>query len=147
MSIRVNLEFRTDVDLELLEEGINLRIIRLYAFMQFRTHDDWTRKFKAILDTGNPVSVIPRFIWQNAEVSWLSNREIRLKGIGEASVSGRLGRITVVFADENKVSPPVDVRAYMLDDNNVPLLIGFEGILTDLDLFCSYRTKTAFLEL
>lgn len=146
MSIRIGLEFRTDVDLELLEDGINLRLIRLHSFVQFKTHDDWTRKFKAIFDTGNPVSVIPRFIWQNTEVNWLSNKEIRLKGIGEASVSGRLGQVTAVFADENNVSPPVDVRAYMLDDNNVPLLIGFEDILTDLDLFCSYRTKTAYIE-
>jgi len=111
-----------------------------------KTQEGWTVRHKVIIDIGAPISVIPRFIWKDAQVKWLSRRKISLTGIGSGKVHGRLGEITLVFSDEQATSPPIQAKAHLLDDNSVPLLIGCEDILTQVDLFISCRNKIATFE-
>ena len=35
-------------------------------------------------------------------------------------------------------------KAFLLDDDSVPFLIGFEDIMTDIKLVCDYATKTSY---
>ena len=147
MSTKITLEIRTDLDLDFLEEDILFHSIRFMSFVQLRTSEGWTTPYKAIIDIGTPISVIPRFIWKSAQVKWLSRRKVSLTGIGSGKVQGRLGEVTLVFSDEQATSPPIQVKTHLLDDNSVPLLIGCEDILTQVDLFISYRNKIAYFEL
>jgi hypothetical protein len=41
----------------------------------------------------------------------------------------KLAEVIIVFADEKQVSLPLTVKAHLLYDDSVPLLIGFEDIL------------------
>ena len=147
MCTKIALEIRTDLDLDFLEEGIVFHLIRFMSFVQLRTLEAWTVPYKAILDIGSPISVIPRFIWRNAQVTWISRRTVTLTGIGSGNVQGRLGELTLVFSDEQATSPPIQARSHLLDDNSVPLLIGCEDILSQVDLFISYRNQVAYFEL
>ena len=147
MSTKITLEIRTELDLDFLEEGILFHLIRFMSFVRLRTSEGWTVPYKAIIDIGTPISVIPRFIWKDAQVKWLSPRKVTLTGIGSGKVQGRLGEVTLVFSDEQATSPPIQAKAHLLDDNSVPLLIGCEDILTQVDLFISCRNKVAYFEL
>ena len=141
------MEIKTDLDLDFFEEGILFHLIRFMSFAQLRTSKGWTAPHKAIIDIGTPISVIPRFIWKNAQVKWLSPRKVTLTGIGSGKVQGRLGEVTLVFSDEQATSLPIQAKVHLLDDNSVPLLIGCEDILSQVDLFISYRKKVAYFEL
>ena len=147
MSTKIVLEIGTDLDLDFLEEGILLHLIRFRCLVQLRTSEGWTAPYKAIIDIGTPISVIPLFIWKNAQVKWISCRKTTLTGIGSGKVQGRLGEVTLAFSDEQTTSPPIQAKAHLLDDNSVPLLIGCEDIFPQVDLFISCRNKVAYFEL
>ena len=144
MSIR--LAFETKVDLDFLSRGISIRLVRLITSVQLKTQDGWTRKYRGIIDTGNPISVIPHFIWSQAFIKWLLPQPTKLYGIGSGSVSGRLAEVIIVFADEKKVSLTLTIKAHLLNDDSVPFLIGFEDILTELALTSDFKSKAAYLK-
>lgn len=146
MFTTIELEFETHVDLELLERGIAVRLIRLRASVQLQTRDGWTAKYKALVDTGNPISIVPKSVWIKSQaVRALSDKSV-VHGIGGGTASGRLGEITFLFVDRNRISPVMRAKAILLDDDSVPFLIGFEDILTDAKLICEYGRKLASLE-
>lgn len=148
MSIRINLAFDIMWSRSLLAQGIRVRIIRLIGHVRFWTGSDWTSDEPAILDTGNPVSLLPSSLWQGIEAEILSN-DISLRGLAPqagAIVTGRLAEIVVSFRDGQNVSPPLITRAYLLNTDRVPLLIGFEDVLTECRLFSDFPDDIAYLE-
>jgi len=132
VSTRIELEFETHIDLDFIEQGIAVHLIRLTASLQLETKEGWTRKYS---------------VWSKARINWLLPHRSELRGIGAGKVSGKLGEITLVLVDKKTTSPPVKAKALLLDDDSVPFLIGFEDILTDIKLVCDYRIKTAFLQI
>ena len=144
--MRVDLEYETRIDLDYLSAGIELQLIRLVAIIQFKAQDGWSDEFRAIIDTGSPLSVIPKFIWEEIEVKWLLPQRQQLVGIGASGVSGRLAEVRAIFSDEQKISPAISFKAHLLDDDTVPLLIGYGNLLTDLKLFSDYKNKVAYLK-
>ena len=107
MSIVIELEFETQIDLDLIEQGIAVHLIRLTASVQLQTTEGWTRKYKAIVDTGNPISIIPNSIWKKAKISKVFSDKSDVHGIGGGKVSGRLGEITLVLVDKSTISPVI----------------------------------------
>ena len=77
MSIKINLLFREFPDLELLEQGIYIKGLRLYCGIRFKTSDDITDMIDGIIDTGSPVSVVPKKIWTQCIVKKLGKTIIR----------------------------------------------------------------------
>ncbi len=149
MSIRVNLHFQTKIDLQFLADGVHFRLIRLLGTVQLRTADGWSPEMKVIIDTGNPVTIIPHSIWSLADVRVLMPAKTKLFGLGsneEIGLSGQLAEATLVFKDPDTISPPIKFKAHILDDDSAPFLIGFEDILTSAGLACSYASQTAWLE-
>ena len=67
MSIKIKLEFQTKIDLELLSQGVNLQLIRLLGNVHLKCPKKWSIEEKVIIDTGNPISIIPHSVWQNVE--------------------------------------------------------------------------------
>lgn len=146
MFTTIELEFETHIDLELLDRGIAVRLIRLRASVQLKTTDGWTAKYKALVDTGNPISIVPKSIWGKSRLDRALSDKSVVHGIGGGRVSGRLGEITFLFVDSTNISPVIRAKAILLDDDSVPFLIGFEDILTDAKLVCDYGRKLACLE-
>ncbi len=146
MSIRIDLEFETKLDLELLSAGISTRLIRLVASLRLKTSRGWTNPYKAIIDTGSPITLIPKHIWERLIITNILPGSIELAGLGSGGVSGKLAEVVVLFVDKKGMSPPISSKGFLVDSDTVPLIIGFEDILTDIKLVCDYRIKTAFLQ-
>ena len=145
MSTKIDLEFETRLDSELLSVGISTRLIRLNASLRLKTSEAWTDPYKAIIDTGSPITLIPKHIWDKVSIKWISPGSIQFTGLGSGGVSGKLAEVVMVFLDKKALSPPISFKGFLVDSDTVPLIIGFEDILTDIKLVCDYRTKTAFL--
>jgi len=149
MSIKINLEFQTKIDLEFLTNGINLRLIRLLGNVHLKSHQNWSTEEKVIIDTGNPISIIPFSIWQNVERNILISSKTKLYGLSstdEAALSGQLAEVTIVFKDEKNISTPLKIKATLLDSDNAPFIIGYEDILTRTKLVSDYQNSSAYLE-
>ena len=147
MSTSIELEFETHIDLDFVEQGIAVHLIRLTASLQLQTREGWTRKYKALVDTGNPISVIPNSVWSKGKINWILSHRSDLLGIGGGKVSGKVGEVILVLVDKKTASPPIKAKALLLDDDRVPFLIGFEDIMTDIKLVCDYESKTSFFQI
>jgi hypothetical protein len=147
VSTDIELEFETHIDLDFLERGVTVHLVRLTTSVQLQTEDGWSGKYKALVDTGNPVSIIPNSLWRKAKIVRLLSDRSDVRGIGGGRVSGKLGELTFVFVDKNTVSPVIKAKAFLLEDDSVPFLIGFEDILTEIKLACDYSAKTAYFQI
>ena len=147
MSIKIDLEFETRLDPDLLSVGISIRLIRLIASLRLKTAEAWTDPYKAIIDTGSPITLIPKYVWAKVSVKWILPGSIQLTGLGSGGVSGKLAEVVMVFLDKKGHSPPISLKAFLVDSDTVPLIIGFEDILTDIKMVCDYKSKTAFLQI
>lgn len=148
--MRIALSFQTKIDAEETLAGQPLRLIRLMVQVRLATPEGWSRSRTAILDTGNPVSIIPHSVWRELALPRTPGLRRRLRGIGasdQTAVSGMLSRVRILFYDDRNVSAPVDMRAFLLEDDAAPLLIGFEDILTQTVLHCDYASGLAYLDL
>jgi len=147
VSIKIDLEFETRLDSELLSVGISICLIRLIASLRLKTAKAWTDPYKAIIDTGSPITLIPKHIWDKVSIKWISPGFIQLTGLGSGGVSGKLAEVVMVFLDKKGLFPPILLKGFLVDSDTVPLIIGFKDVLTHIKLVCDYRTKTAFLQI
>jgi hypothetical protein len=147
VSIKIDLEFETKLDLELLSAGISTRLIRLVASLRLKTPRGWTNPYKAIIDTGSPITLIPKHVWEQLIITSILPGSIKLTGLGSGGVSGKLAEVVLFFVDKKGMFPPISLKGFLVDSDTVPLIIGFEDVLTDIKLVCDYRIKTAFLQI
>jgi hypothetical protein len=149
MSTRINLEFQTKIDLDFISYGVKVLLIRLIGNVHLKNNQNWSTEEKVIIDTGNPISIIPYSVWQNIERKVLVLSKTKLYGLGssnEIALSGQLAVVTIVFKDEKNVSKPLKIKANLLDDDNAPFLIGYEDILTQSKLVSDYKNNISYIE-
>ena len=147
MSIKIDLEFETRLDSDLLSVGISICLIRLIASLRLKTAEAWTDPYKAIIDTGSPITLIPKHVWEKVSVKWIIPGSIQLTGLGSGGVSGKLAEVVMVFLDKKGPSPSISLKAFLVDSDTIPLIIGFEDVLTDIKMVCDYKSKSAFLQI
>jgi hypothetical protein len=147
VSTNIELEFESHVDLDFLERGFAVNLVRINASVQLQTDGGWTGKYKALVDTGNPISIVPNSLWRKAKISQVLSDRSDVQGIGGGKASGKLGELNLVLVDKNNVSPVIRAKAFLLEDDSVPFLIGFEDIMTEIKLVCDYAGKTASFEI
>jgi len=102
------------------------------------------------VDTGNPVSIIPQTVWRESVLPPILGRRRRLHGIGasdQTAISGTLSHVRVLLHDDLHAADPIEVRAFLLDTDAAPFLIGFEDILTRAVLHCEYAAGLAYLDI
>lgn len=145
----IRLAVWSQLDLEAFEVGTNRPLYRITANVRILTPAGWSSPREGIVDTGNPLTVIPRRVWAGSSVDFLTRTSRAIHGIGstEASaVRGRLGRVVLSVEDEEASSSHLRVVAYLLDDDRAPLLLGCEGILTRAILRVELAARQASLE-
>jgi hypothetical protein len=101
-----------------------------------------------ILDTGAPVSLIPKRMWQDYPVLKLKDATVR--GIidrPECALEVIDGVIGAILTDGESMSEPLTIRAHLAHTDNVPLLLGFSGLLDRADVCFSVNTSEAYLEI
>ena len=71
--------------------------------------------------------------------------EVTISLAGSA-VQAQLATVSLRIYDGEAISPPLEMKAYLLADDSHPFLLGFEDFLTDGDLFVSFIQNLAFVE-
>ena len=141
----LQLKFDTTIDGRLfLETEIVHRLVRLMAQIVFRTPEGgWTEPRDALIDTGSTVSVIPPSVWQNTDHTLLAGEtEIDIGGI---TASGRPGLVNLRLQDEQAISPTLRVKADLIEEDSLPLILGFEDVLTEVILVSDFHADLAYV--
>lgn len=149
MSIRINLRIKTILDLEAIEHNIELPLVRFKTDVKFWTDSSWTRSFDGIIDTGSPITLIPKFIGEVISSKFLSTHNFGISGISPkdtAPLPANLASVSCILLDNTNISFPLNIRCYLLQTNEMPLVIGILDILTISKLLCDYKNNTAYLE-
>ena len=82
----IRLSVRTRVDLEALEAGLSLLLIRITANVRILTSSGWSHSRVGILDTGNPVTLIRRRVWSGASVDFVRQISQPIHGLGSTLI-------------------------------------------------------------
>lgn len=146
MSTKIELHYSKTLNLELIEKGIKVWVIRLSVQVAFKINGGWTQPYEAIVDTGAPVSIIPPSIWQKCK------KEI----LGDYSISGivptdklflpvKVSDITCLLLDAKQCTKPLKIKAYLSSDSRVPLVIGFDTVLSQAVLHSDAKNGKAYL--
>lgn len=146
--MQISLCFSLKYDLELLDKEIVLPIIRLLGVIEFKSHSGWSNPYNVIIDTGSPLSVFPSSIKEKADTHFLHHT--RISGIvpnANCSLPANLVKLTFRLSDRNKVTEPMESKAYIAETDKIPLILGFADVFEKLDLNISYSKKKAFLSL
>lgn len=145
-STKVNLFYRTTADFGVfLELGIVVSVVRLMVLVSFHQAGSWSKIREAIIDTGGPISVIPHSIWQNVDYRLLSARDFDIPLAG-VPTTGKLAQVFIRMHDDTNTSRTLVIKAYLLNDDVHPLILGFEDFLTKIGLYSNYREGRAYLE-
>jgi hypothetical protein len=148
MSTRIKLQYTKALNLELLERGIEVWVRRITAQVRFKTKDGWTRSYETIVDTGAPVSVIPPHISEVAAKRILGDYTI--SGIvphEEVVLPVKVADVWCALLDEKRVSKPLKIKAYLSTDHRVPLILGFENLLSRAILYSDCKGNKSFIEI
>lgn len=146
--MRVKLFFRTLRDSALEQKVKGLEIVRLKALVQFKTPEGWSDIYEAIVDTGAPISLIPKSIWKESEFIQIADHEVR--GIvpkPECTIPMKIGKLTCVVLDfERNQTEESEIYAFLAPTDKVSLIIGFKELLSEFSLHSDYRGKEAYIE-
>lgn len=123
---------------------------RLIVGVSFRAFDNqFSKPYRAVLDTGAPTSLIPYEIWQQCLV--LKIKETSISGIvdrDECSLPVTDGVMSCRLTDGKTTSVEIVIRALLApQDYDVPLLLGFDGLLEQANLYCSLPKSQSYLEI
>jgi len=66
-------------------------------------------------------------------------------GIGGRNVTGRLGWVTLRLHDEETISPPLNIKANLIDDDSMSLILGFEDVISEVLLVSDFQQNTAYI--
>lgn len=125
-------------------------VIRLRARTELRQADDsYTRPLKAILDTGAPLAVLPRSLWQTLDTE-IHVPEATFGGSSqrkECQIQCSIGTAHLRLCDEaGNVTRVYDVPAFLAKTDRVPLILGFAGLMEDLTIHFDYQKPEAWAE-
>jgi len=71
---------------------------------------------------------------------------VPLSGVGKGVVMARLAKIEIAFVTTQKEIFARSIKAYLAEDDAVPLLLGMEDLFTNARLVCDYPKSKAFLQ-
>jgi len=132
-----------------LEGGVgSLTVIRLKGLVSFLQQDGkWSKLHAAIIDTGAHTSVLPEKIWKVAERKVILDYELR--GINprpECAIPAQLAEITCTLYDSSgNHSDDLLVPSLLAQSNEVPLILGFAGLLCKFEVKFNYQAESACL--
>ncbi|MFQ6059451.1 MAG: hypothetical protein ACE5MB_11305 [Anaerolineae bacterium] len=127
----------------------SLIVTRLLTYVALLTEEGGlTESRLAIVDTGAPTSIIPYDLWVRCPV--LKIRDKTIRGIvpkPECALRLIEGLIACVIHDGIKSIGPLIIRADLAPTANVPLILGFSGLLDKADVRFSIVRGEAYWEI
>jgi hypothetical protein len=74
-------------------------------------------------------------------------KKFSLGGIGKGKVFGYLGEVTARVSYRKRISKPLIIRAFMVETDSVPLILGFEDFLSVGIMLSNYPKNLASVNL
>lgn len=147
MNKRLRLFFSTEPVFD-SKSGVELhKGIRLLTVVQFLTMKGWSEPELAIVDTGAPVSLTPHRIWRKCLSEVIGGAELR--GViprKECVMSVKVASVGLRLVEPEYITERIEAKAYLAPTDDVPLMVGFEDLLSEFNVFFSYHTQNAFVE-
>lgn len=142
---RVKLFFEIFSDHEITEHNI----IRLKSGLQFKTPLGWSKPYSGIVDTGAHLTAIPTSIWKNLTPSG-KGKEYTLFGLSkkqECGLNGEISTIAIILVDEEgNQTTEIELTAFLAETDQIPLILGFSGLLEKVSLHFDYQQNVAYVE-
>lgn len=127
--------------------GQTLDAVRVYADVVL-PDPAGNREFqRAIIDTGAPVSMFPRYFWNGVPHKALG--EVRVGGIArrdECRIPATLAEVECMLSDGSTSLGPLRIHAYLADSDSVPALLGMAGLLERVRLVVDVPAGEAYCE-
>jgi len=144
----IELFFRKFVNEEIERKIRNYELIRLMGWVSFKTPFGWGDPEEAIIDSGAPTSVIPFSMWQRLAITRITTYEV--SGISpepECKIPVVIGKVGCILLDEkgNKTRE-LEIHAYFALIDKLPLILGFQDVLSDFNICFNYKENKAWLE-
>jgi hypothetical protein len=144
---RVKLEIFRGPYLPALARGFQVESCRLLTDVSLRCDSGWTSYRPAIVDTGAPVSLFPRPVWQQADIRRLGRVSVGgLMRRSECMLETTLAIVTMAIRDQEHEIGPIETHALLADTDDVPTLLGMRGVLAELTLHVSASCNQAYVE-
>lgn len=147
MSTKINLLIHRQPDIDLIEYGvIDTRILCYILF-----HPDSQAKEEptvGIIDTGAPMSLIPRFIWTKLSPK-IIQEESYLSGVipgPSHMMMTKIGIISAKLLGKAGNHYPVSFPAHLAPINRVPIIIGMQSILEKAMIHIDVNGNNNWLE-
>lgn len=120
---------------------------RILVLVNYTTRDSSFLTEETIVDTGAPVSVLPKWLWSQLDISFIG--EDHIKGLvkrPECGVDVRVGIAECSLSDNKNTTQSFKLPVYCAESNRVIVLLGLKTLLDRFILHVDYRSKTAYLE-
>ncbi len=129
----------------MFQKKVEVWLRRILVLARFKTTKGWTEPYEAIVDTGAPLSILPAHIWKQIGADILCPDEIA--GIvPEAKLLVHLGEVTASLMDRAHSLPPLRFKAHLSEEDRIPLMLGFDGMLSRSILHMDALQSQGYLE-
>lgn len=145
MSIKIPLNIVEHPNVELIDYDIIP--LRILCPINFEYKDRVALPTTAIIDTGAPLSVIPKRIWEACQNRVLGPSHISgiVKG-DNYKIPSQVGIITVIPIDPMGKGYPIMIRADFSSTDDVPLVLGIHDFLNKGIMHLDIKKKDCWLE-
>lgn len=146
----IRLHFRTREVIDPRFGNVPITVIRLMGWIRFRREDgSFAEMVRAIIDSGAFLSVLPQYVWRDLTVN-ISVADVSFGGINphpECQIPAALGQVRGVLVDEKGAhSQEITFPAFLAKTNQVPLILGFAGLLAEFKVCFDYKPDEAHIE-
>ena len=134
---------------EIPNANAQLEFVRIKCMLGFKEKDGHEYVFsEGIIDTGAYVSVISKVLADKIKKDVTG--EYMMKGLSsrdECAIPVSVGKATcLIFDNLGNTSGDLEVPCFFAHTAEVPVIIGFAGLLTKFKLIVDYPQKRAILE-
>ena len=120
---------KRSLDLDLIEKGLELWLMRWFSRIRFETTNGWTKEHLAIIDTGSPLCVVPQEIWKDCKITIIADTEMYFGfSKNREGIPVQLGEVHPVIINENDYINGANVKAYLALTSDIPLILGLDLI-------------------
>lgn len=142
--IRLTIHRRTIPDLA----EYDVQGLRFLCLVSFKSAAGYTKPQWGIVDTGAPISVVPRRIWSSLPHERLKDYEIR--GIvpkEECAQPVCFGAVTCRLLDEEGETGELTIRADLAYTDDLPIILGLLDLLEKAVIHTNCRRDVAYLQI
>jgi len=148
MAGKINLFYETYTEPKLSKLISDYKVIRIKGLVRILRHSKLSDPYRAIIDTGAHMSVVPFYIWKDAKIERLGHYEVSgLSTKPECKIPGVIGKIWLLIQDRcgNKTDLQA-VHACLVLTDEVPFIIGFKDLLSRFNVCFNYEKGEAYIE-